>query len=134
QAFDMLDVDRRVDIDAAVQQLFDVEIALGMPASFGVGVSELIDERDLRPASNDGIEVYFLKLVPLVFEPAARNDFKAAEEGLRLLAPVSLHHAHHDIIAVFLPGAGLVQHLVGLADPRRRADEYSELAGAHLLP
>src|SRR5215475_96195 len=46
EAFDMLDVDRRVDVNAAAQQLFDVEIALRMTAAWRVCVGKLIDQHD----------------------------------------------------------------------------------------
>ena len=45
QAFDVLDVERRVDVDARGQQLFDIVIALGVPAARRVGVGELVDEQ-----------------------------------------------------------------------------------------
>ena len=53
QALDVLDVDRRVDVDAGGEQLLDVEIALGMPAARRVGVGELVDQHELRPALQD---------------------------------------------------------------------------------
>ena len=61
QAFDMLDIDRRINIDSPPQQFFDVEIALGMAASRCIGMSKLVDESDLRPAGQDRIDVHFMK-------------------------------------------------------------------------
>ena len=134
QAFDVLDVDRRVDVDAAAQQLLDVEIALGVAAAGRVGVGEFVDQHDLRPAGDDGVEVHFLKPLALVFDSPARDDFEAFQQRLGLLAAVRLDDADDDVVAVLLPGAGLLQHLVGLADARRRADEDSELADAAFFP
>ena len=68
EAFDVLDIDRGVDVDAAAHQLFDVEIALGMAAAFGIGVGEFVDQHDLRPARDDRIEVHFLEHLALVFD------------------------------------------------------------------
>ena len=48
QAFDMLDVERRVDVDAVRQDFLDVEVALGMAAAGRVGVGELVDEDQRR--------------------------------------------------------------------------------------
>ena len=45
QALDVLDVDRGIDVDAVVQQLLDVEIALGMAAARRIGVGKLVDQR-----------------------------------------------------------------------------------------
>ena len=43
EALDVLDVEGRIDVDAAIEQLLDVEIALGVPASRRVRVRELVD-------------------------------------------------------------------------------------------
>ena len=59
---------------------------------------------------------------------------RPVEQGLRLLAAVRFDDADHDVVAVLLPGAGLLQHLVGLADAGRRADENLEPAGSALFP
>ena len=66
QAFDVLDVERRVDVDALAQQLFDVEIALGVPAAGDIGVGELVDERQVRAARDQGVEIHLLERVILV--------------------------------------------------------------------
>lgn len=58
QAFDMLDVERRVDVDAARQNLLDVEIALRMAAALGIGVGEFIDQHQRRSPRQDGVEVH----------------------------------------------------------------------------
>ena len=70
QALDVLDIDRGVDVDAAAQQLLDVEIALGMAAAGRIGVGELVDQHDLRTAGDDGVEVHLLERLALVFECA----------------------------------------------------------------
>ncbi len=48
EAFQVLDVDRRDDGDAGVEQLLDVLPALGILAARGVGVGELVDQHHLR--------------------------------------------------------------------------------------
>ena len=61
QALDMLDVDGGVDVDAGRQQLLDIEIALGVAAAGRIGMGELVDQRDLRAARDDGVEVHLLE-------------------------------------------------------------------------
>ena len=133
QAFDVLDIDGGVDVDAVAQQLFDVEIALGMAAAGRVGVGKFVDQHDLRPAGDDGVEVHLLEPLALVFDAPARDDFEALQQRLGLLAAVGLDDADDNVVAVFLPGAGLLQHLVGLADAGRRTHEDLELADAAFL-
>ena len=76
QALDVLDVDRRVDVDAVVQQLLDVEIALWMAAAGSIGMRQLVDEDDLRAPRDDGIEVHFLERAALVFDLPAGDDLQ----------------------------------------------------------
>src|SRR3984957_10674815 len=46
EALDVLDVDGGIDVDATAHQLFDVEIALRMAATFNIGVGKLVDQND----------------------------------------------------------------------------------------
>ena len=133
EALDVLNVDCRVDIDAAVEQLLDIEVALGMTAARRIGMGKFVHQRDLRMAGDDGVEIHLLERLPLVFETPARDDLEAVEQGLRLLAAMRFDDADHDVVAVLLPGARLLQHLVGLADAGSRADENLEPAGFALF-
>ena len=133
EALDVLDIDRGVDVDAAIEQLFDVEIALGMTTAGRVGMGKLVDQGDLGPPGNHGVEVHLLEPLIFVLETPAGNDLEPVEQGLRLLAAMGFDDADHDIVAVLLPGAGLLQHLVGLADAGGGTDENLEPAGAALF-
>ena len=108
EAFDVLDVDGGVDVDAVTEQLFDVEVALGMAAARRIGVGKLVDEHDLRLAGDDGVEVHLLEPLPLVFEPPAGDDLEPLEQRLGLLAPVGFDDADDDIVAVLACGRGPV--------------------------
>ena len=134
EAFDVLDVDGRVDVDAAAQELFNVEIALWVTAAGRIGVGEFIDKHDLRTAGDDAVKVHLFKPLAFVFDTPARDDFEAFQKGFRFLAAMGLYNADDDVIAVLFSGAGLLQHFVGLADARRRPHEDSELADAPLFP
>ena len=133
QALDVLDVDGGVDVDAVVEQLLDIEIAFRMPAAGCVGMGEFIDQGDLRPPRLDGVDVHLVESLAAILDVSARDDFEPFEQGFGLLAAVGLDHPDHDVIAVLEPGAGLVQHFVGLADAGSRADEDLQLTGAALL-
>ncbi len=133
QAVNMLDVDCGVDVDAAAQQLFDIKIPLGMTAALGIGMGELIDQNDLGAPDDDGIEVHLLQPLPLVLEPATRNDLQSFEQRFGFFAPMSFDDSDDDDVAVFLPSVGLLKHLVGFADAGRRAHEDSKLADAAIF-
>ena len=116
QALDMLDVERRKHIDPDGNDLLDIEIALGMPAAWGVGVGELVDENKLRPAPEDRVEIHFGEQVTLVLDLLPRNYLEAFEQGLGLMPAMSLDHADDDIDPVASPSLSRQQHLIGLAD------------------
>ena len=61
ERLEVLDVDRGDDVDARVEQLVDVLPALLVAAAGHVGVGELVDERDRRPAGEDGVDVHLLE-------------------------------------------------------------------------
>ena len=46
QAFDMLDIEGRIDIDPGGEQLLDIHIALGMPALRRIGMRKLVDQNE----------------------------------------------------------------------------------------
>ena len=48
QALDVLDIDGRIDVDAGIEQLLDILVALGMPAAGDVGMRELVDQDQVR--------------------------------------------------------------------------------------
>ena len=123
QAFDMLDVQRGVDVDAGRQQLLDIQVALGMAAAGRVGVRQLVDQHQRGPALQDGVEVHLRQHPALVVTCASRDRLEPFAAGLGLDAAMGLDHADHDVHAVALAGLGREQHLVGLADAGRGAEE-----------
>ena len=64
QALDVLDVQRRVDRDAGVQQLEDVLPPLGVARARRVGVRQLIDQDHGRAAGQRRIQVELLERRP----------------------------------------------------------------------
>ncbi len=129
EALDVLDIDRGVDVDAVGQQFLDVEIALRMAAARRIGVGEFVDQRDLRMARDQRVEIHLLEHLVLVFEPLARQNFEALQQRLGLRPAVGLDHADHDIDAGLQLGMRALQHLIGLADAGGGADEDLEPAG-----
>ena len=55
----MLNVEGRPDVDTGVEQFFDVLPALGVARAVGVRMRQLIDEHELRPPSDRGVEIEF---------------------------------------------------------------------------
>ena len=133
EAFDVLNIDRGVNVDAVTHQLFDVEVAFRMTAALGVGMGKLVNQHDLRMPRDDGVQVHLGKMCPFVFNVSAWNDFEAAQQRFGLLAAMRLDDSNDDVIAILLARLGLLQHLVGLADAGCGADENAQLADASLF-
>ncbi len=124
QAFEMLDVQRRPDIDAGVEQLLDIEPALGMAAVGRIGVGELIDDDQLRLPRQGGVEIEFLQYASAIIDFTARQNLQPFGQRRRLGAAMGLDQADHNVLAVIPGFFRAQQHGVGLADPRRRAQKH----------
>ena len=73
QGREMLDVDVRDDVDAGLEQFLHVLPALLVPRSRDVRVRELVDQRDLGPARQHGVDVHLLKGRAAVGQVLARH-------------------------------------------------------------
>ena len=123
EALEMLDVERRPDVDAGVEQLLDVLPALGMAAFGSVGVRQLVDDDQVGLARERRVEVELVDRAAVVFDHAPRQDFEPFHERARLGAAVRLDEADDDVDALVLEAAGALQHGVGLADAGSGAEE-----------
>ena len=133
EAFDVLDVERGVDVDAGGDQFLDIHVAFGMPAARRVAVCQLIDQGELRAARQQRVEVHLRQRVAAVFDRAARHDLEAVEEAFGLGTPVGLHDADDDIDTFLEARACGGEHLVGLADAGRGAEEQLQPTAHTLL-
>ena len=116
------------------EQLLDVEITLRVPAADDVGVSELVDKRDLWMPRDHGIKVHLLEDLVLVFDALARDDFEPAQQRLGLRPAMGLDNADHDVDAGLELGVRALQHFVGLADAGGGAYKNLQLAERAVLP
>jgi hypothetical protein len=75
QTFDVLDIERGVDIDAGRDQFIDIHVAFRMPAARRVGVREFVDDRDRRVSREKCRDVEFFAPDARRFADAARKRF-----------------------------------------------------------
>ena len=132
ETFDMLDVDGREDVDAGFQQFLDILIALGVAAPRRIAVRQFIDQNELRPSFQYGIEIHLAKAMPLMLDDAARNDLMAMHQRFGFPAPMRLHDTDHHIAPRLAAMTSVRQHLPGLAHTRRRTQKHLETATAFL--
>ena len=70
----MLDIQRGPYVDARVEQFLDVLPALGMATVRGVGVGKLVDNDQLGPSRQRGVDVeLFDRLAAIADDPARQN-------------------------------------------------------------
>ncbi|CUS44389.1 hypothetical protein MGWOODY_Smn1161 [hydrothermal vent metagenome] len=127
EAFDMLDVEGREDVDAGVEQFLDILPALGVAAALDIGVGELVDQHERRATCQDRIEIHFGQCLAAIIDGATGDHLERRDQCLGLGAAMGLDYADHHVDAGPQPSRALVQHLIGLADPGCGAEEYLEL-------
>jgi hypothetical protein len=130
---EVLDVDRGDDVDASVQQCFDVLPALLVSRPGSVGVGEFIDQGNLGLACEDRVKIHLFESGSSVVVGHARNDFKIAHLSVRLRSTVRLDVTNHHVRTAVATSPPFVEHPVGLADPGRGSQVDAELA-AHYVP
>src|SRR5690349_9128710 len=102
-----------------------------MTAALDVGMRQLVDERHLRPASEDRVDIHLLEQRSLVIDVPARNGFELGSELGDAFAAVSLDHADHHIFTPAVATDAFADHVEGLADTWSVAEK--ELKDALLL-
>jgi hypothetical protein len=132
QAFDMLDVESRVDVDPGGEQFLDIHVALGMPALRRIAVRKLVDQNEARLPGQNGVKVHFGKCMGLIGDTPARDDFEPLKQRPGLAA-MRLDDADDDVNALYLFCPRRGQHFIGLADAGRGAEKDLQAAPLRLL-
>ena len=122
----MLDVEGRDHVDPGVEQLLDVLPPLLVPRTRHVRVGELVDERDLRAAGDDGVDVHLLE--PRRGTSITRRgiDLEAVDLLGGVRPAVRLDEPDDDIGAPLTPPTALVEHREGLPDTRRGPEVHAQ--------
>ena len=97
----MLDVDRGPHVDAGVEQFQHVFVALAVFAAGHIGVRKLVNDRDLRMARENCVDIHLLQVDAAIGNHAQRYDFEIADLVGGFLAPVRLDQADHHVNALF---------------------------------
>ncbi len=122
-AFDVLDVDRRVDIDARVEQFDDVHPTLRMTRAGMIAVRQFVDQYDLRMAGERGIEIEFGQDQAAMLEVLRRQHLESLQQRFGFRAAVQLDITDDDIGPIGILLACRFEHRIALAHARRRAEE-----------
>ena len=129
QRLEVLDVDRGHHVDAGVEQLEHIFVALAVLAAGDVGVGQLVDHHGVGMTLEDGVDIHFLQFDAAVGNDAQGNDFEIANARLGFFAAVRFNEPDDHIDGLLVHHAvGIVEHHVGLADAGRSADVDAQLA------
>ena len=112
----VLDIERRHDADALVEQIADILPALRISAAGRVALRQTVDQADLRMAAEESHQID-CALVGL------RNHFQTVDDGLNLGRDRGLKRGHHHILPAHLAAAALIEHAQRLAHARRVAQK-----------
>jgi hypothetical protein len=129
-ALQMLDVHRRQHINAGIQQLKYIFVALAMFAALDIRMGQLVDQRNLRLARQDRVYIHLFKLRAFVFDRFPGHDLELLHKLRHGLSPVRFNHSYHHILATALAANRLRQHGVRLAHARcvpKKELEYTTL-------
>ncbi len=126
----MLNVERRVNIDAGVKDFFDVLIAFRMARPRGVRMRKLVNQDQGRPALEDGVDIQLGQpdAAILHLSPGQALDVLGKPLGLDAVMGFDVADDHIHPLGPALMGG--LEHGVGLAHPGSIAKENLELAAA----
>ena len=98
-----------------------------------VRVRELVDERDLGPPGEDGVDVHLLeRRCRGTRSLPAGNDLEVADLLRGVRPAVGLDEADDDVGAAIVAPPALVEHGEGLADAGRRPQIDPQVTASHV--
>src|SRR5262245_25728050 len=98
-----------------------------------IRMRQLINNRYLGPAGDDGVNIHLPERDATVFDLAHWNAFQVADHRLGVGAPVSLHERYDYVHALFLEVMGVFEHLIRFAYACRRAYVNAQLRSLALF-
>ncbi len=128
QAFEVLDIEGGVNIDAQVQQFLNILPAFSVPRAGSVSMGQLVHQQEAGLALQGPVNIEFLQGGAPVFQFLGWEDFQPVQQGGRFLAAVGFQKAHHHVDALGLLGPRGLQHGIGFSHARGSAEKNLQLA------
>ena len=126
EAFDVLDIERRPDINPGFEQLFNILPALFVTTSVSVRVGEFIHKEQVGTASQGRIDRKLPQSDAAIRGFSQGECFEPGQQGLRLHPSVWFDIPDDDIPSLAFRSLGVLQHQVRLADSRSIPKEHLE--------
>ncbi|MNZ89241.1 hypothetical protein D3C78_1081520 [compost metagenome] len=119
----MLDIQRRIDVDALRQNLLNIHITLGMAAAGGIGVSQFIDQNQSGTTGQNGIEIHLLQHLTPIIDATAVDDLETLHQRFGFPPAMGFNDADDGIHTIRQLRPAGHQHFIGLADAGRCAQK-----------
>jgi hypothetical protein len=126
QALEVLDIEGGIDVDARIEQILHILVALGMPGSGGIGMGQLVHEGEGRVAGDHPVHIHFGEVHAVIFNGLGGEDLEPLHHCLRLGTFVRLDVADNDVHALVPSLACGLEHGIGLAHASSVAEEDPE--------
>jgi hypothetical protein len=97
----MLDIEGGDYINAVANKLFDVLITLVVARARRVGVRQLVHDRELGLARQNGIDIHLLQDHAAIWNLAERDGLEVTDPSRGLGPPVRLDEAEHHVMSLF---------------------------------
>jgi len=130
EAFQVLDVDRGVDVDAGGEQFLNILPALGVTTAGGVGVRQFVHQHQFGFGREQAVEVHFFEHHATVFRTHQRLLRQAAKQRFGFCAAMGFDDTGNDFHALAQLRVRGLEHGVGLADPGGGAEKNLQPATA----
>ena len=127
----MLDVHGGDHVDPGREQFLDVLPALLVAAAGHIGVGQLVHQRHLGAAGQDGVQIHLGEPRAPVHHLLPEHDLQPGHQVRGPPPAVVLDERHHDVRPTLLPPVRLGEHGVRLADPGGRPEVDAQPASSH---
>ena len=133
EAFQMLNVEGGVNVDAAVQQFHHVLPALGVAGPLHVGVGQFVHQDEPGFPQKGCVQIKFPQLGAVVIDRDGGKDFQPFQKGGGFLAAVGFHDTDDRVDPFGLLSPGRFQHGVGFPHAGGGAEKDLQFAPGALL-
>jgi hypothetical protein len=88
-------------INAVAKKLFDVLITLVVPRARCIGVRQLVHDRELGLARQNGIDIHLPQDHAAIWNLSKRDGLEVTDPSRSLGPPVRLDEAEHHVMSLF---------------------------------
>ena len=133
QTFQVLHVQRTVDVDPCRQEFFHILPTLGVARPRGIAVREFVHNDQGRALCEHGVDVELFVREIRGFDDLSRQNREPRQFHLGIGPMVGIDPPHQHVESLRPFFLRFLQHRVGLADARRRSEKELELSAMRLL-